>query len=61
MYRERPEDLRGAGLALRVDYPEFEIIVVDNAPVATAPGTWSPPSMIHARRIVEPVAAIDGP
>ncbi|HMS76243.1 glycosyltransferase family 2 protein [Gordonia sp. (in: high G+C Gram-positive bacteria)] len=58
--RERPEDLRGAlDSLLRVDYPEFEIIVVDNAPVTDGTervvATFDDP---RVRRIVEPVAGL---
>ncbi|GAA2562879.1 glycosyltransferase family 2 protein [Mycolicibacterium diernhoferi] len=58
--RERPEDLAGALASLRtVDYPDFEIVVVDNAPSTDATerivaAAGDP----RVRRIVEPVAGL---
>ena len=58
--RERPDDLRGAlNSLLRVDYPDFEIIVVDNAPVTD--GTARVVAAIddpRVRRVVEPIAGL---
>ncbi|MBD0021319.1 glycosyltransferase [Gordonia pseudamarae] len=58
--RERPDDLRGAlASLLLVDYPEFEIIVVDNAPITD--GTEQVVTAIddpRVRRVVEPVAGL---
>jgi glycosyltransferase involved in cell wall biosynthesis len=58
--RERPDHLRGAlASLLRVDYPDVEIIVVDNAPTTDA--TERVVAEIaddRVRRIVEPVAGL---
>lgn len=58
--RERPDDLRGAlASLLAMDYPDFEIVVVDNAP--TTDGTAlvvEDAGDPRVRRIVEPVPGL---
>ena len=58
--RERPDDLRGALASLRaLDYPDFEIVVVDNAP--TSDGTARVVAEVadpRVRRVVEPVPGL---
>ncbi len=58
--RERPDDLRGALASLRaLDYPDYEIVVVDNAPITDSTErvvdeTGDP----RIRRVVEPVPGL---
>ncbi len=58
--RERPDDLRGALASLTaLDYPDFEIVVVDNAPVTD--GTARVVAELgdpRVRRVVEPVPGL---
>lgn len=58
--RERPEDLAGALASLgALDYPDFEIIVVDNAPVSDATArVVAGAADVRVRRILEPVAGL---
>ncbi|WP_395306771.1 glycosyltransferase [Mycobacterium sp. AMU20-3851] len=58
--RERPEDLAGALASLRaVDYPDFEIVVVDNAPSTDATErVVAAAGDPRIRRVVEPVAGL---
>ncbi|MFW0796615.1 glycosyltransferase [Gordonia sp. CPCC 205515] len=58
--RERPDDLRGSlASLLTVDYPDFEIIVVDNAPTTDATArVVAEVGDDRVRRIVEPVAGL---
>jgi GT2 family glycosyltransferase len=58
--RERPDDLAGALASLRtVDYPDFEIVVVDNAPVTDATQrVVEAAADPRIRRVVEPVAGL---
>ncbi len=58
--RERPDDLRGALESLRrLDYPEFEIVVVDNAPVTDQTArVIAEVADSRVRRVVEPVAGL---
>ncbi|MCV7434054.1 glycosyltransferase [Mycolicibacterium bacteremicum] len=58
--RERPEDLAGALASLStLDYPDFEIIVVDNAPVTDATArVVAGAADARIRRVLEPVAGL---
>lgn len=58
--RERPEDLTGALASLRtLDYPDFEIVVVDNAPTTDAgERVVAATGDARIRRVVEPVAGL---
>jgi len=58
--RERPHDLTGALASLRtVDYPDFEIVVVDNAPTTDATErVIAAAADPRIRRVVEPVAGL---
>lgn len=58
--RERPEDLAGALASLgSVDYPDFEIIVVDNAPVTDSTArVVAAAGDARIRRVMEPVAGL---
>ncbi|MGV9712531.1 glycosyltransferase family 2 protein [Gordonia sp. NPDC003424] len=60
--RDRPEDLRGSlSSLLAIDYPDFEIIVVDNAPTTDATArVITEIGDGRVRRIVEPVAGLAG-
>lgn len=58
--RERPDDLAGALASLRiVDYPDFEIVVVDNAPLTDATErVITAAADPRIRRVLEPVAGL---
>ncbi len=58
--RERPEDLAGALASLRtIDYPDFEIVVVDNAPLTDATErVITAAADPRIRRVLEPVAGL---
>ncbi|CDQ44120.1 MULTISPECIES: glycosyltransferase family 2 protein [Mycolicibacterium] len=58
--RERPEDLAGALASLSaIDYPDFEIIVVDNAPVTDATErVVAEAGDARIRRVLEPIAGL---
>lgn len=58
--RERPDDLIGALASLtNIDYPDFEIVVVDNAPVTDATErVVAAAADPRIRRVVEPVAGL---
>jgi GT2 family glycosyltransferase len=58
--RERPDDLTGALASLRaVEYPDFEIVVVDNAPSTDATArVIAAAADPRIRRVVEPVAGL---
>ncbi|MGU3499013.1 glycosyltransferase family 2 protein [Mycobacterium sp. C31M] len=58
--RERPDDLTGALASLAtIDYPDFEIVVVDNAPLTDATErVVAAAGESRIRRVVEPVAGL---
>lgn len=58
--RERPDDLAGALASLRtIDYPDFEIVVVDNAPATDATArVIAAAADPRVRRVIEPVAGL---
>ncbi|WP_304117318.1 glycosyltransferase family 2 protein [Mycolicibacterium bacteremicum] len=58
--RERPDDLAGALASLAtIDHPDFEIVVVDNAPVTDATErVVTAAADARIRRVVEPVAGL---
>ena len=58
--RDRPDDLAGALASLRtIDYPDFEIVVVDNAPTTDATArVIASAADPRVRRVTEPVAGL---
>lgn len=58
--RDRPDDLSGALMSLaQLDYPEFEVVVVDNAPTTDATDrVVRACTGLRIRRVVEPVAGL---
>lgn len=58
--RERPDDLAGALASLgTIDYPDFEIVVVDNAPATDATArVIAAAADPRVRRVIEPVAGL---
>lgn len=58
--RERPDDLAGALASLRtIDYPDFEIVVVDNVPATDATArVIAAAADPRVRRVIEPVAGL---
>lgn len=58
--RERPEDLRGAlASLLAMDYPDFEVVVVDNAPVTDGTArVVAEAADPRVRRVVEEVPGL---
>ncbi|WP_448504448.1 glycosyltransferase family 2 protein [Mycolicibacterium thermoresistibile] len=58
--RDRPDDLAGALASLaEVDYPDFEVVVVDNAPTTDATDRIvRARTDLQIRRVVEPVAGL---
>lgn len=57
--RERPEDLFEAlKSVLRIDYPNFEVLVIDNAPTTTRTKDMLAKYYPQVRHVVEPIAGI---